>query len=65
MNIMPDSNVWGNKQQLEGAVLNKGDYDLERLTETQWDNSLVLKRQDAVCMGKAEQRKSRGVKYVT
>lgn len=34
MNIMPDSNVWGNKQELEGAVLNKGDYDLERLTET-------------------------------
>lgn len=34
MNIMPDSNVWRNKQQLEGAVLNKGDYDLERLTET-------------------------------
>lgn len=33
-NIMPDANVWGNKQQLEGAVLNKGDYDLERLTET-------------------------------
>lgn len=24
-NIMPDANVWGNKQQLEGAVLNKGD----------------------------------------
>lgn len=33
-NKMPDANVWGNKQQLEGAVLNKGDYDLERLTET-------------------------------
>lgn len=33
-NIMPDANVWGNKQQLEGAVLNEGDYDLERLTET-------------------------------
>lgn len=32
-NIMPDANVWGNKQQLEDAVLNKGDYDLERLTE--------------------------------
>lgn len=32
-NIMPDANVWRNKQQLEGAVLNKGDYDLERLTE--------------------------------
>lgn len=42
-NIMPDANVWRNKQQLEGAVLNKGDYDLERLTETQWDNSCVLK----------------------
>lgn len=34
MNIMPDSNVQGNKQELEGGVLNKGDYDLERLTET-------------------------------
>lgn len=33
MNIVLDSNVWGSKQQLESAVLNKGDYDLERLTE--------------------------------